>query len=97
MSVVEKSKAAFSRYLDDEMLELVENLSVGDQAYFWAILYHEMPRTLNRMALKDMEESIRKSLASRSSQASARDDEIIPVSDMDRTIRPGAWFKAVIR
>lgn len=95
MSVVEKSKAAFSRYLDDEMLELVENLSVGDQAYFWAILYHEMPRTLNRMALKDMEESIRKKLAS--GQTSARDDEVIPVSDMDRTIRPGAWFKAVIR
>lgn len=95
MSVVEKSKAAFSRYLDDEMLELVENLSVGDQAYFWAILYHEMPRTLNRMALKDMEESIRKKLAS--GQTSARDDEVIPISDMNRTIRPGAWFKAVIR
>ena len=95
MSVVEKSKAAFSRYLDDEMLELVENLSVGDQAYFWAILYHEMPRTLNRMALKDMEESIRKKLAS--GQTSARDDEVIPISDMNRTIRPGAWFRAVIR
>ena len=51
MGVVEDSRALYERYLDDGDRAKLDDMTEGDRAYFWTLLYYEMPRHMGRSFL----------------------------------------------
>lgn len=87
MGIVEDAKRMYEPFLDDDTRRKLADLGPGDQAYFWARLYYEIPRRMGRSVLEDMERSV--------SDGSARLRPMIGERYVSDATSPHAWFKVV--
>ena len=71
MGVVEDSRALYERYLDDEDRAKLADMTEGDRAYFWTLLYYELPRHMGRSFLDGLWEQIERRESRHGSQADA--------------------------
>lgn len=96
MDVVAESKKLYSQFLDEADTQMVESMDVPDQAYFWTMLYYEMPRRLGRSMLRDMEGDVR--LGRQLLRTAIRTDRARAKSldGIWETTKPHLWFKAVV-
>lgn len=87
MGIVEDAKRLYGAYIDADTQRVLDELGPGDQAYFWARLYYEIPRSLGKAVLEDMERSV--------SDGTARLRPMIGDRHAYDATSPHAWFKVV--
>lgn len=96
MDVVAESKRLYEPFLDDDDRAMVESLSVPDQAYFWTMLYYEIPHSIGRSVLDDLE---RKAILGTGVSRTVIRASVQRATSLDGlwdTTKPHAWFKAVL-
>lgn len=87
MGIVEDAKRLYGPFIDADTQAKLDELGPGDEAYFWARLYYEMPRRLGESYLEDAQRSV--------ANGTARLRTMIGERHAYDAISPHAWFKAV--
>lgn len=88
MGIVERSRALYWRFLDNESRLEVEAMDEGDSAYFWTKLYYEMERHLGRSVLSAMEDDARRRVA----MEGATEPDPLPFKAVEGSMSPASWF-----
>lgn len=88
MGIVERSRALYWRFLDNEMRLQVEAMDEGDSAYFWTMLHYEMQHNLGKVMLDAMEEDARRRVA----KEGKAEPEALPFKAVEASISPASWF-----
>lgn len=93
MDVVATSKLMYEQFLDDEDRAKVEEMDVPDQAYFWTMLYYEVPRHMGKSMLREMERDVIDGKAIMRPVIRAMVRRSKTLDGLWDTTRPHAWFK----
>lgn len=96
MDVVTESKKLYEQFLDESEMAKVNALSVPDQAYFWTMLYYEIPRQLGKDVLRDMEKSVKLNKAVLRTAIRTKRERAKSLDGIWETTKPHVWFKAVV-
>lgn len=97
MGIAERGEALYRQYMDAEDLAKVEAMDAPDRAYFWARLYYEIPRRMNRLLLEDMERAVLQGKARQRIAIGVRHAVAKTLDELWEPTKPHAWFKATMR
>lgn len=89
MGIVDEAKRLYGPYIDADTQRKLDGLGPGDQAYFWAYLYYEMPTRLGKSYLRDAMRAVESGTARLRPVIGERKWNVTEATS------PHAWFRAV--